>query len=569
MTVGMSGVAHVTNRRFSFKILRLSKYSSRVAALQTLFRINRRSYSVQPEFKLKCGLEIHTQLQTKYKLFSSTLNSSLETKPNHNVSFYDAAIPGTQPILNYEPVIFATKLALALNSTINSSCSFDRKHYFYPDQPAGYQITQHFSPFAKGGCLMLYGDLDNIDEINKKINIIQIQIEQDTGKSIYNRNNSGDGRLVDLNRSNVPLIELVTYPDFTDCKQIVSFIKKYQNLVRHLHISTGDLETGALRVDVNVNVNDFPRVELKNLPNTSEISKAIKYEYYRQVDILKSAKDNSYVEYLAETRSWDGSRTHLLRTKETHTDYRYIPDLELPVVNFSQNFISTMKNNLGLLPDQLIRKLLAEPYCLSLKDARIFSISSNSKNNLYSHNDLSTYFFETFHSYSSLCKRYNIATESKLVVNWILHNLLGILNRYSIPLKSVSHTFLTPKSFSYFLYLIKTSRITNSTAKLMLPSILKSFDPNDEKYSKQINFDDILGQYDLAPISEEHHKDVQDLCRAILNDIKDQSLIECIVSGKKKNGLKFLIGQGMRKSQGRITSKEFELNYKKLLNIKW
>lgn len=189
-------------------MLRRTKTGITTVATHSMFRILRRRYSVTSHFKLndryklKCGLEIHTQLNTKNKLFSASNNKSsshFNSIPNSQVSFFDLALPGTQPLLNYEPILFATKLALSLNSEINLNSSFDRKHYFYADQPQGYQITQHYSPFAQHGHMNLFRDIDNIEQEQKRINITQLQIEQDTGKSTYLQDEKIT--LIDLNRS--------------------------------------------------------------------------------------------------------------------------------------------------------------------------------------------------------------------------------------------------------------------------------------------------------------------------------------------------------------------------------
>lgn len=434
------------------------KYSSRVVKDQ---------FRILPEYKLKCGLEIHTQLCTRNKLFSLSKNDPFASAevPNLHTSFFDVSLPGSQPKLNNEVILFATKLALALNSQVALKSQFDRKHYFYGDQPLGYQITQHYKPFSKGGFIELTNALDGIDQDYKRIQLMQLQIEQDTGKSIY-RQSEGKS-LIDLNRSNVPLIEMVTLPDFVDLKQVRAFIKKYQNLVRHLGISTGDLETGAMRVDVNLSVNDHCRVELKNLSNTSSILNAIKSEYKRQVDIIRSGNAAKELAH-SETRGWTGHSTVKLRSKETTIDYRYMPDPELPPLSLSLDLCNRIMNSLPELPDTQLRKLMSEPYNLSLKDAKILALNGNGHDQLYKQSGLLDFYLKTFDEYTKLV---GDKVQYKLPTNWIIHELLGGLNRLDLPLETAKKA-IPPSTFAQILESIQHNSLSKPSAKLLLFHIL-------------------------------------------------------------------------------------------------
>ncbi|CUS21534.1 LAQU0S03e04764g1_1 [Lachancea quebecensis] len=525
-------------------------------------RIAKKGFHFLPDFKLKCGLEIHTQLSTQNKLFSLSTNDPFASAslPNHHTSFFDVSLPGTQPTLNPEVVLLATKLAVALNSRINMNSRFDRKHYFYADQPMGYQITQHYSPFAKGGFLELSGSLDTIDEDFKRIELVQLQIEQDTGKSVYR---GSEGRsLIDLNRSNVPLIEMVTQPNFTDLKQVRAFIKKYQNLVRHLGISTGDLETGAMRVDVNVSVNEHPRVELKNLPNTSSILSAVKYEYQRQVELIQSGETDRYSGF-SETRGWTGSSTVKLRSKETTIDYRYMPDPELPSVKLSPSAVQSVAQSMPELPDAVLRGLMSEPYNLTLKDAKILAIKGNGHDQLYTQTDLLKFYLDTFNCYSELSgQRLN----PKLPTNWIIHELLGNLNRLQLTLAKAAEAF-PPQKFAELLMLIQDDKISKASGKLLLFHILD--ETNTSSLAQPVDLGALIESFDLNTIEKIDMNELKEICIGIIDEISDPKLIEGIVSGKKKNSLKFLVGQGMRMSQGRIKPYLFEQAFKDLLEVKW
>ncbi|AAS54188.1 AGL303Wp [Eremothecium gossypii ATCC 10895] len=516
-----------------------------------------------PKYALRCGLEIHTQLNTRNKLFSLSTNDPFQAAatPNYHTSFFDISLPGTQPRLNYEAVLYAIKLSLALDCRVNLKSQFDRKHYFYGDQPLGYQITQHYNPIAKDGKLCLYGAYDNIPEDEKTIGIIQLQLEQDTGRSLYK---DTDGMtLIDLNRSNVPLVEMVTQPDFTDVKQVRAFVKKYQNLVRHLNISTGDLETGAMRVDVNMSVNGHARVELKNLPNTSSITNAIRYEYQRQVDIIRSGQADKMLKDV-ETRGWTGSATIKLRSKESTIDYRYMPDPEIPVLLLEPEVVHRVATALPELPDQTLRKLMAEPYNLSLKDAKILTTNSNSHGNFYTHHDLRNYFMKTFQLFTAKTG----ASNSKLPANWIIHELLGIINKLEIPLPKILQ-LLPASHFAEFLALIHDNELSKSSAKLLLFHIINDFKESHCSNLALPDFRLLIEQYNLNPLNEVEEHALTELCQYVLRELNDDALVADLVSGKKKNALKFLLGKGMRLSQGKVDPALLEGAFKSVLGIKW
>ncbi|KAG0660550.1 hypothetical protein C6P45_001567 [Maudiozyma exigua] len=519
------------------------------------------------EYKLTCGLEIHTQLNTVNKLFSASTNNPFESisHPNLNTSYFDIALPGTQPILNYEAVLFALKLALSMKSNVNLNSQFDRKHYFYGDQPQGYQITQHYHPFSTGGYLTLSKEFDSIKDTEKKINIIQLQIEQDTARSLHVHQSplnktSGEDILIDFNRSNVPLIELVTEPDFHDTLQIKAFIKKYQNLVRQLKISTGDLEAGSIRIDVNVSVNEHPRVELKNLPNTSSIIAAIDYEYQRQMQVLKDGRieEDAHV----ETRAWDGTKTTVLRSKESAMDYRYMADPELPLITLDNDVLEEVAKTLSKSADEYIKDLMSEPYHLSMKDAKILTIQ-NEFNDLYNNEELRQYYVDTFKSYTK-----DSTASSKIVISWILHELLGNLKKLDIPLKLLSDNLLPPNKLANLLTLIHTKVISNANAKQLLFHILDEFKTSRCVKLEEIDFMTLVKKYDLQTTNNIDYASLEEGCNKILSEIKKPTMIEDIKSGKKKNSIKYLVGLGMRKYQGKIEAQEIETMFKKILHIK-
>ncbi|CCF60792.1 hypothetical protein KAFR_0L01820 [Kazachstania africana CBS 2517] len=522
----------------------------------------RRLFSTIPGYNLKCGLEIHTQLNTENKLFSRSRNDPFRyvDQPNVNASYFDVALPGSRPTLNYEVVLYALKLALAMNSTINLNSQFDRKHYFYGDLPQGYQITQHYRPIATGGQLTLSKPFDDISSPSKAVNIKQLQIEQDTGRSVYLQ---GEGlTLIDLNRANVPLIELVTEPDLTSIKEVRAFLKKYQDIVRQLKISTGDLETGSVRVDVNINVNEYPRVELKNLPNTSSIINAIKYEYKRQVNIIQSGKAESELREV-ETRRWDGEKHSSSDLKSPHLIYRYMPDPELPYINLDKSIVADVAKTLPKLSDEVLDMFMNEPYNLSLKDARILTMNHN-LSVFYTNEEIKDFYLSTFQIFSDTIE--GESSSSKIVINWVLHELLGTLNKLGVALKE-SREILSPQKFAEFLLLIYNRKISNSNAKLLLFHLIENI--KDYKENSNLNLVQLTSDLELDSNSSFNDAQLQEQCRLILKELDNSELVDSLVSGKKKNTLQYLVGQGMRKFHGKVEAQELQKTFKNILNIKW
>lgn len=522
-----------------------------------------RFYSTRNEYKLICGLEIHTQLNTDNKLFSLSTNApfkSLNT-PNKHVSHFDASLPGTRPKLNYECVLDALKLALSLNCNVNLNSHFDRKHYFYGDQPQGYQLTQHYSPIATEGYMNLYTDIDTIDTPTKKIGIIQLQLEQDTGISHYD--NQEKTTMIDLNRSNVPLIELVTKPDFTTIPQVIAFIKKYQNLVRNLDVSTGNLETGAIRVDVNVSVDTYSRVELKNLPNTSSISNAIKYEYKRQVNIIKQGKASELLN-CQETRGWNGKETVKLRSKETTIDYRYMPDPELGCVTLDPSIVQNVRNSLPRSSDDEIRSLMEEPYNLSVKNAKLLCVH-NEKNEQYTSIEVKDFYLTSFDLFQKSNAKLSFK-EKKIVANWVINELLGNLNKLELSLREIKQSF-PPEKFVEFIQLIHDGKISNTGGKTLLFYILNLI--KEKSISVELNLPKLVNELKIEVQSTINDDELLSQCKDIIDEVNesDPKLIEAIKLGKRINLLNYLVGIAMKKTRGRVKPTEYQRLFKFLLKI--
>ncbi|GMM35896.1 glutamyl-tRNA(Gln) amidotransferase subunit [Saccharomycopsis crataegensis] len=508
-----------------------------------------------PQYKFKCGLEIHCQLKTDKKLFSNSGHTFNEL-PNSRVSFFDAGLPGTQPLVNPEAVLLALVAGVSLNSKINLQSTFDRKHYFYGDQPLGYQITQHYNPIGKGGSLKLLKKFDEIDEQEKTITLDQIQIEQDTGKCIHveagvSTNEYLNGILyskIDLNRANTPLIEVVTNPDFDDLKQVKAFIKKFQSLVKFLNISTGELETGAMRIDVNISINGGNRVEIKNLSSSTAIIEALKYEYKRQIKEVESGNHISQ-----ETRGWNGSKTVTLRKKESKVDYRYMPDPELSSISLDKTIVEDIRTNfVSTLPDDMIEMLTSKPYGLRIKDAKLLI------NNTY--DGLLDYYMDAFSKTVGM----NDKVPSKIPGNFILHELIGQLGKFNL---KFSPQILPVSKLSELINVIYIDgKLTNSSGKLLLKYIVEN---HDDTAVQSMTIDDLIAEFELE-VPEQNDADLNlelgELCDEILSNHAE--IVENLKNGKKLGSLQYLVGQGMRATQGKIQAKVFEEHFKKSLGLK-
>ncbi|KAG5356662.1 Glutamyl-tRNA(Gln) amidotransferase subunit B [Yarrowia sp. C11] len=528
-----------------------------------------RFYASTSAPKLVVGLEIHTQLLTKRKLFSATTVPSLSTTPNTKVSYFDAALPGTQPRLNPQALLLALKAAIALRCDVKELTAFDRKHYFYPDQPSGYQITQHRKPLAINGKLKLnWWDLYSQNEwpallakeakeaesasgsassesaavssssssslasTSVEVPILQIQLEQDTGKSTYH----GGETLVDLNRTNMPLIEIVTAPVIYSASHASAFVKKLQTLLKHIGVSTGEFESGAMRVDVNVSIGeDGERCEIKNLPNTSSIEAAIEAEYNRQVELV--GKGGTVVK---STMGFDGKKTFILRSKENAVDYRYMPDPELPLIRLSKGTLLKVRDSLPELPDRVFSRLTDEPYHVATKDALT----------LIHVGGLSDYYFEVF-------ERVSNETEDpkalKQPVNWVVNELLGRVRKADearaaesaesgeTDLSSHDYTSIYPPAkLAELILAVHNHQLTLPSARLLFQHFLAN--PED---LKNMTLEQAICEFELGESG-----DVVDACRQVMTE--HESVVKAIMDGSKPGSIKFLIGMVMKATQGRV-----------------
>jgi aspartyl-tRNA(Asn)/glutamyl-tRNA(Gln) amidotransferase subunit B len=359
------------------------------------------------DWEMVIGLEVHAQVTSQSKLFSGA-STEFGGEPNAHVSLVDAAMPGMLPVINEECVRQAVRSGLGLNAQINLRSVFDRKNYFYPDSPQGYQISQYKSPIVGEGEVTI--ELAGGDSAT--IGIERLHLEQDAGKSLHDQ--SPTSSFVDLNRSGVALMEIVSKPDIRSSEQAKAYVTKLRSILRYLGTCDGDMEKGSLRADVNVSVRKpggplGTRCEIKNMNSISFIGEAIEYEARRQIEIIE---DGGSIDQ--ETRLFDPNKgeTRAMRSKEEAHDYRYFPDPDLLPLEFSAAYVADLKAGLPELPDQKKARFIAE-FGLSSYDASVLVAERESAD-----------FYETV-----LAGLADNIRDGKLAANWVINELFGRLNK--------------------------------------------------------------------------------------------------------------------------------------------
>jgi aspartyl-tRNA(Asn)/glutamyl-tRNA(Gln) amidotransferase subunit B len=392
------------------------------------------------DWEVVIGLEVHAQVTSKSKLFSGA-STAFGGEPNSHVSLVDAAMPGMLPVINEECVKQAVRTGLGLNAKINLRSVFDRKNYFYPDLPQGYQISQYKQPIVGEGEVTV--ELDG--GRTATIGIERLHLEQDAGKSLHDQHPSLS--YVDLNRSGVALMEIVSKPDIRDAEQAKAYVGKLRSILRYLGTCDGDMEKGSLRADVNVSVRKLgaplgTRCEIKNMNSINFIGQAIEYEARRQVEILE---DGGAIEQ--ETRLFDPIKgeTRSMRSKEEAHDYRYFPDPDLLPLEFGEAYVAELKARLPELPDQKKARFIAD-FGLSSYDASVLVAERESAN-----------FYEAV--LAGLTDR---ARDGKLAANWVINELFGRLNKEG---KAISASPVSAEQLGAIVGLIGEGTISGKIAK--------------------------------------------------------------------------------------------------------
>ena len=458
------------------------------------------------DWEIVIGLEIHAQVLSSSKLFSGA-STEFGKDPNHNVSLVDAAMPGMLPVINQTCIKQAIKSGIALNAKINKYSVFDRKNYFYADLPQGYQISQYKYPIVGEGSLKIT-DANGEDKV---IGIERIHLEQDAGKSLHDQHPSKS--FIDLNRTGVALMEIVSKPDLRSPEEAASYVKKIRTVLRYIETCDGNMEQGSLRADCNVSVrkpngNLGTRCEIKNLNSIKFISQAIQYEAERQVEILENG---GVIDQ--ETRLFDTStgETRSMRSKEDAHDYRYFPDPDLLPLELSDSQISEIRSDMPELPDQLVERLISE-YGITKYDANVIVEEK-----------------EYVHYYENSAKN----RDGKLVVNWMTSELFGLLKKNNI---QFNQNPISPNYLNELVELIENKTISGKIAKDVFEIMFAT-----SKSPKMI-----VKEKGLEQVTDDSAIEV--FVDQVINENKDK--VKEYLSGKDKL-FGFFVGQVMKVSQGK------------------
>jgi len=454
------------------------------------------------------GLEIHAQIISKSKLFSGA-STNFGSEPNTQVSLVDAAMPGMLPVINKDCVKQAIKTGLGLNAQINKRSVFDRKNYFYPDLPQGYQISQFTQPIVGKGSI----EIDLKDGSSKKIGITRLHLEQDAGKSVHDL--EPNKTYIDLNRSGIALMEIVSEPDIRSAEEAQEYVKKLRSILRYIGTCDGNMEEGSLRCDVNISVRKKgeelgTRSEIKNVNSIKSIGQAVDYEFKRQIEII-----NSGGKIDQETRLFDEKKgeTRSMRTKEEAHDYRYFPDPDLPPLEIKDDWINQIKKNLPELPDVKKEKLIKEHKISSYEAAILVS----DKNNV-----------EFFDKIINENKKRN----PKNIANWIIGDLFSLLNKNNLEIKNSP---VKAEDLGGLIDLIEDSTISGKIAKNVFEEMFKT-----KKKAK-----DIIEKKGLKQIT--NIDEIETIIDKVLNNNKDK--VEEYKSGKEKL-FGYFVGQVMQETEG-------------------
>ena len=458
------------------------------------------------KWEVVIGLEVHAQVTSNSKLFSGS-STKFGAEPNTQVSLVDSAFPGMLPVINEYCIQQAVKTGLGLNAKINSYSVFDRKNYFYADLPQGYQISQYKNPIVGEGKITL--DLPNG---TKTIGIERLHLEQDAGKSIHDLDPSNT--YVDLNRSGVALMEIVSKPDLRSPDEVNAYIKKLRSIMRYLGTCDGNMQEGSLRADVNVSVRKEgdkelgTRCEIKNVNSIKFMQMAIAYEAQRQVELLESGKSIDQETRLFDTKK---NETRSMRSKEDAHDYRYFPDPDLLPLNLDKELIENIKKNLPELPDQKKERFIKD-----------YSLNAYEANVLVSEKEISDYFEEVIKK-----------SDIKLAKNWIMGDLFASLNDKNI---SISESPVTAKKMSQLIDSISSGIISGRTAK----EVFEVMKETGEEPNKIIESKGLQQKSDP--------KELEAIIEKILTENKDK--VDQYKSGKDKL-FGFFVGQVMKVSGGK------------------
>ena len=458
------------------------------------------------------GLEVHAQLATKSKIFSGS-PTNFGAEPNTQASIIDLGMPGVLPSPNKLAFEMAVKFGLAISAKIGRYSVFDRKNYFYPDLPKGYQISQFNFPIVGPGHVNISLD----DGSKKRINITRAHLEEDAGKSVHDVLDGMSG--IDLNRAGTPLLEIVSEPEIRTAKEAVAYLRAIHSIIRYLDISDGNMAEGSMRCDCNVSIRPKGtdilgiRTEIKNVNSFRFVEKAINYEINRQVEILEDGRCISQ-----ETRLYDPDKneTRSMRLKEEANDYRYFPDPDLLPIKLDETFINACRDALPELPEARKIRYISE-----------FGITDYDAGGLVADRDIADYFAKVAES----------SGEGKLAANWVMGSVLAELNRTG---ESIIDFSITANDLAFMLERIKDKTLNAKTAKIVFEGLLAC----------EGNVDEIISARGLIQVTDKSK--IEELVREVIKSNPDQvSNYLAATTEKQAKMIGFFIGQVMNKSQGK------------------
>lgn len=460
------------------------------------------------QYETVIGLEVHVELATKTKIFCGC-STAFGGAPNTQTCPVCSGMPGSLPVLNKKVVEYAMAVGLATNCTITQNCQFDRKNYFYPDNPQNYQISQLYLPICRNGGL----EIDTGDGSKKVIGIHEIHMEEDAGKLIHDE--ESDSSFVDYNRSGVPLIEIVSEPDMRNAKEVIAYLDKLRTLIQYLGVSDCKLQEGSMRADVNLSVREAgttqmgTRTEMKNLNSFKAIARAIEAEKKRQIELLESGKP-----IVLETRRWDDTKecSYSMRSKEDARDYRYFPEPDLTPLVISDKWIGEIRSRQPELRSEKLERYKKE-YELPQYDAEVITASKH----------MADIFEETV----AVCHR------PKKVSNWLMGETMRLINERNLEPEEIS---FTPEHLAKLIELVEAGTINGTVAKQVFEQIfLENVDP--EQYVEENGLKMDSDEAGLKKIVKE----------VLANNPQS---VEDYHNGKEK-AIGFLVGQTMKVTKGK------------------
>jgi aspartyl-tRNA(Asn)/glutamyl-tRNA(Gln) amidotransferase subunit B len=459
-------------------------------------------------YEIVIGLEVHTQLLTKSKMFCSCSADYASAPPNTHVCPICLGMPGVLPGINEKAIEYTVMTALALNCTIPEYTKFDRKNYFYPDLMKGYQISQYDAPIGRGGWLTI-----DSNGARKRINITRVHLEEDVAK-LWHR---GDYSLIDINRSGVPLMEVVSEPEISSPAEARDYLIKLRNILRYLGVSTGNMEEGSFRCDANISIRPLdsreflPKVEVKNMNSFKAVYQALEYESRRQGKVLEESG-----ELVQETRGWIEERgiTVLQRTKEYADDYRYFPEPDLPPLVLDRAWIEEIRARLPELPEARRDRFMTQ-YGLPLYDVNILTSS------------------RAMADYFENCVKLVAPGKAKAVSNWLLGDFSRLLNATNTEIENVK---ISPKHLAEMLGLVDNGNISRPAAKAVLEEMFRSGKGASE----------IITEKKLSQISDVG--EIREVVKQVMAN--NTGAVADYISGKQQ-ALTFIIGQVIKATKGR------------------